>query len=69
MARKHVDVAVIIADASPVLTLARIGRVDLLGGSGRGTQSLSSGGSRSSKAAAANKCFSTPPKLPPKTKA
>jgi hypothetical protein len=49
MARKHVDVAVIIPDASPVLTLARIERVDLLGSSGRGTQSLSSGGSRSSK--------------------
>jgi len=29
--RKIVDVAVIIPDASPVLTLARIGRVDLLG--------------------------------------
>jgi hypothetical protein len=31
MARKTVDVAVIIPDASPILTLARIGRVDLLG--------------------------------------
>jgi hypothetical protein len=31
MTRKAVDVAVIIPDASPVLTLARIGRVDLLG--------------------------------------
>jgi hypothetical protein len=31
MARKVVDVAVIIPDASPVLTLARIGRIDLLG--------------------------------------
>ena len=31
MARKHVDIAVIIPDASPVLTLARIGRMDLLG--------------------------------------
>lgn len=31
MARRPVDVAVIIPDASPVLTLARIGRVDLLG--------------------------------------
>lgn len=31
MTRKTVDVAVIIPDASPVLTLARIGRVDLLG--------------------------------------
>ena len=31
MTRKIVDVAVIIPDASPVLTLARIGRVDLLG--------------------------------------
>jgi hypothetical protein len=30
MARKIVDVAVIIPDASPVLTLARIGRIDLL---------------------------------------
>jgi len=30
MSRKTVDVAVIIPDASPVLTLARIGRVDLL---------------------------------------
>jgi hypothetical protein len=30
MARKIVDVAVIIPDASPVLTLARVGRVDLL---------------------------------------
>ena len=30
MARKKVDVAVIIPDASPVLTLARIGRLDLL---------------------------------------
>jgi hypothetical protein len=30
VARKPVDVAVIIPDASPVLTLARIGRVDLL---------------------------------------
>jgi hypothetical protein len=29
--KKMVDVAVIIPDASPVLTLARIGRVDLLG--------------------------------------
>jgi hypothetical protein len=32
MARKIVDVAVIIPDASPVLTLARVGRVDLLAG-------------------------------------
>jgi hypothetical protein len=31
MIRKVVDVAVIIPDASPVLTLARVGRVDLLG--------------------------------------
>jgi hypothetical protein len=31
LTRKIVDVAVIIPDASPVLTLARIGRVDLLG--------------------------------------
>lgn len=31
MARRTVDVAVIIPDASPVLTLARIGRIDLLG--------------------------------------
>jgi hypothetical protein len=31
MARRTVDVAVIIPDASPVLTLARIGRLDLLG--------------------------------------
>jgi hypothetical protein len=31
MARKSVDVAVIIPDASPVLTLARVGRIDLLG--------------------------------------
>ncbi len=31
MARKTVDVAVIIPDASPVLTLARVGRLDLLG--------------------------------------
>ena len=31
MTRKVVDVAVIIPDASPVLTLARIGRIDLLG--------------------------------------
>jgi hypothetical protein len=30
MTRKAVDVAVIIPDASPVLTLARIGRIDLL---------------------------------------
>ncbi len=30
MARKRVDVAVIIPDASPVLTLARIGRLELL---------------------------------------
>ena len=30
MARRKVDVAVIIPDASPVLTLARIGRLDLL---------------------------------------
>jgi len=30
MARKVVDVAVIIPDASPVLTLGRIGRIDLL---------------------------------------
>lgn len=30
MTRKTVDVAVIIPDASPVLTLARIGRIDLL---------------------------------------
>jgi hypothetical protein len=29
--RKVVDVAVIIPDASPVLTLARVGRIDLLG--------------------------------------
>jgi hypothetical protein len=29
MARRTVDVAVIIPDASPVLTLARIGRLDL----------------------------------------
>lgn len=31
MTRKIVDVAVIIPDASPVLTLARVGRIDLLG--------------------------------------
>jgi hypothetical protein len=31
MTRKVVDVAVIIPDASPVLTLARVGRIDLLG--------------------------------------
>lgn len=31
MSRKPVDVAVIIPDASPVLTMARIGRMDLLG--------------------------------------
>lgn len=31
MARRTVDIAVIITDASPVLTLARIGRLDLLG--------------------------------------
>jgi hypothetical protein len=31
MTRKVVDVAVIVPDASPVLTLARIGRIDLLG--------------------------------------
>lgn len=31
MTRKTVDIAVIIPDASPVLTLARIGRLDLLG--------------------------------------
>jgi hypothetical protein len=31
MGRKAVDVAVIIPDASPVLTLVRIGRIDLLG--------------------------------------
>ena len=31
MARRTVDVAVIIPDASPVLTLARVGRTDLLG--------------------------------------
>lgn len=31
MARRTVDIAVIIPDASPVLTLARIGRIDLLG--------------------------------------
>ena len=31
MTRKVADVAVIIPDASPVLTLARIGRIDLLG--------------------------------------
>jgi hypothetical protein len=31
LARRTVDVAVVIPDASPVLTLARIGRVDLLG--------------------------------------
>src|SRR5215472_3487877 len=31
VARRTVDVAVIIPDASPVLTLARIGRIDLLG--------------------------------------
>lgn len=31
MARRTVDVAVIIPDASPVLTLARVGRLDLLG--------------------------------------
>jgi hypothetical protein len=31
MVRRPIDVAVIIPDASPVLTLARIGRLDLLG--------------------------------------
>jgi hypothetical protein len=31
VARRTVDVAAIIPDASPVLTLARIGRTDLLG--------------------------------------
>jgi hypothetical protein len=31
MTRKIIDVAIIIPDASPVLTLARIGRIDLLG--------------------------------------
>lgn len=31
MVRRTVDVAVIIPDASPVLTLARVGRLDLLG--------------------------------------
>ena len=31
MSRKVVDVAVILPDASPVLTLARVGRVELLG--------------------------------------
>lgn len=31
MSRKSVDVAVVVPDAGPVLTLARIGRVDLLG--------------------------------------
>jgi hypothetical protein len=31
MARKAVDVAVVIPDAGPVLTLGRIGRIDLLG--------------------------------------
>ena len=31
MTRKIVDIAVIIPDASPVLTLARIGRIDLFG--------------------------------------
>jgi predicted nucleic acid-binding protein len=31
MIRKVVDTTVIIPDASPVLTLARIGRIDLLG--------------------------------------
>ena len=31
MIRKTIDIAVILPDASPVLTLARIGRVDLLG--------------------------------------
>lgn len=31
MARRIVDVAVIVPDASPVLTLARVGRIDLLG--------------------------------------
>ncbi len=31
MVKKTVDVAVVIPDASPVLTLARIGRIDLLG--------------------------------------
>lgn len=31
MIRKTVDVAVVIPDASPILTLARIGRLDLLG--------------------------------------
>ena len=31
MSRKTVDIAVIIPDAGPVLTLARVGRVDLLG--------------------------------------
>jgi hypothetical protein len=32
MPREAIDVAVIIPDASPVLTLARIGRPDVLGG-------------------------------------
>jgi hypothetical protein len=31
VARRTIDVAVIIPDASPVLTLARLGRIDLLG--------------------------------------
>ena|SRR5580704_1486396 len=31
MARRSIDVAVIIPDAGPVLTLARVGRLDLLG--------------------------------------
>ena len=31
MSRKTIDIAVVIPDASPVLTLARVGRVDLLG--------------------------------------
>ena len=31
MPRKFVDIAVIIPDASPVLTLGRVGRIDLLG--------------------------------------
>jgi hypothetical protein len=30
MTRKAVDIGVIIPDASPVLTLVRIGRIDLL---------------------------------------
>ena len=31
MSRKTIDIAVVIPDASPVLTLARVGRIDLLG--------------------------------------